>query len=349
MKVETEKKYYCLEPENLIKIAERLGFKKVNEEIEIDEYFTDIDSNFIKNRTCLRIRKTNNKNMEITYKGKSDSLLGLFCKLENNINCNIDEYENYISLFSSLGYYSYTIVDKKRLVYELDNKKYKYNIMIDTLSEIGGFVEFEIISEQNRSTKKELQQELEIFVNKFSELKLEEATKPYRDIVADHMIQKVTCGKEISNLCINLDSELLKYEKDFFKKYKNKISEICGSNIKWGVYKKNTALSNKINIFIKEYIDNLIFDGKELLVTIELLNKIKYKKYFFTKVNEMFCNTFLNKFNINNQNILYIRNNDTIKNIFSENQLELSKSMIINDKNLKEINSLMLVIINETK
>ena len=28
MKVETEKKYYCLEPESLIKIAEKLNFKK---------------------------------------------------------------------------------------------------------------------------------------------------------------------------------------------------------------------------------------------------------------------------------------------------------------------------------
>ena len=61
---------------------------------EIDEYFTDIDSNFIKNRTCLRIRKNNNDNMEITYKGKSDSLLGCFCKLENNISVSKKDYNN---------------------------------------------------------------------------------------------------------------------------------------------------------------------------------------------------------------------------------------------------------------
>ena len=57
MKIETEVKYYCLEPERLVKLAEKLKFKKVKELEESDEYFTDIDSNFIKNRTCLRIRK----------------------------------------------------------------------------------------------------------------------------------------------------------------------------------------------------------------------------------------------------------------------------------------------------
>ena len=38
---------------------------------DIDEYFTDINGEYIQNRTCLRIRKTNNKSMELTFKGKS--------------------------------------------------------------------------------------------------------------------------------------------------------------------------------------------------------------------------------------------------------------------------------------
>ena len=49
------------------------NFKKIedNDINDVDEYFTDINSEYIKNRTCLRIRKTNNKHMEITFKGKS--------------------------------------------------------------------------------------------------------------------------------------------------------------------------------------------------------------------------------------------------------------------------------------
>ena len=88
MKVITDKKYYCLEPENFVKFAEFLGFKKMSENNVVDEYFIDYDSKFIKNLNCLRIRKINNANMYITYKGKSDQLLGKLHKFENNINAN---------------------------------------------------------------------------------------------------------------------------------------------------------------------------------------------------------------------------------------------------------------------
>jgi hypothetical protein len=49
MNVVTNRKYYCLEPENFIKFAEFLGFKRVSDNEVVDEYFIDSDSNFIKN------------------------------------------------------------------------------------------------------------------------------------------------------------------------------------------------------------------------------------------------------------------------------------------------------------
>lgn len=347
MKIETEKKYYCMEPENLIKMIEELNFKKLKDIDEIDEYFTDINSLFIKNRTCLRIRKKNNETMQITYKGKSEKLLGLYCKLENNITANIDQYDNYVKLFSSLGYYSYIEVVKKRKSYQLKNKNCNYNIMIDTLPEIGGFVEFEIISEQGCLTKSELKNELNNLILNFEKLKLNEVTEPYRDIVAKHKLNKFKSNKFISNICINLDSEIMAYEKDFFKKYKDKISKLCNCNIRWGEYKKNRDLEEKISPFIEEYLDNLIFNNDELLVTIELLNRLSYEKCFFTKVNESFCINFFNKLNIKDQKILYIKNNETIINILNKNNISLKDSIIINSDNFKENNSLLLVIINQ--
>ena len=254
MKIETEEKYYCMEPEKLIALATEYGFKKMKETLETDEYFTDIYSKFIKNRTCLRIRKKNKKYMEITYKGKSDSLLGQYCKLENNIHANIEDYENYINLFSALGYYSYVEVKKKRITYSLEGDNYQYSIMIDTLPEIGGFVEFEILADQNKMSKKEVKKELENFVVKFNSLNLREATEPYRDIVAKYKVNKITKGNSISYLCINLDGELLKYEKDFYKKYKDQMSKILGSHSTWGEYKNNKQLNIKLD---KRFVEML--------------------------------------------------------------------------------------------
>ena len=96
MRVETESKYYCIEPEKLIDRCEKLGLKRVNYITENDEYFTDLDSLFIRNRTCLRIRNTNNKEMEITFKGKSLELLGQYSKIENNIKALTSEYDKYV-------------------------------------------------------------------------------------------------------------------------------------------------------------------------------------------------------------------------------------------------------------
>ena len=347
MKIETEVKYYCLEPERLVKLAEKLKFKKVKEIEESDEYFTDIDSNFIKNRTCLRIRKKNKEKMEITYKGKSDSLMGKFCKLENNINIDISEYENVVSLFSSLGYYSYVEVNKKRSVYELSNKNYKYSIMIDSLSEIGGFVEFEIISEDN--DKSELKRQLLDFVNKFSELNLKEATEPYRDIVAKNIYQKLITNKKILNLFINIDNELLKYEKEFYKKYKDEISKVCSLNIKWGEYKNNPTIDEKINVLLNQYLDNLIFDGNNLLASIKSLKQIPYEKYFITKTNKSFFEIFFSKLNIETKNVFYMKNSDTIFSTLQKNNIDIKETILINQDNFKDNISLLLILINETK
>lgn len=340
IKVETEEKYYCMEPERLISIAEMQNFKLVKNVVESDEYFTDIDSEYIKNRTCLRIRKSNNETMEVTFKGKSDSLLGQYCKLENNINADINQYENYVTLFSSLGFYSYCEVIKERMVYKLSTDKYYYSIMIDKISGIGGFVEFEIMSNREDAKRKDLYDALHLFVNKFESLNLKEATKPYRDIVADNVYDNLFKDKEINEIILNLDDELELLEKDFFKKYKDKISDKLGSNIKWGEYKKNKDVDSKIIDLVDEYLDNMIIDNKELIVCFKLLEKIKYKKSFVTNINEVFYTHLFAKLNIEIKNIIYIQNK------LYKSLKDNSNVVILNEKNIRKVNSILFMVIN---
>ena len=60
-RIETEKKYFCANSEELISKIDALGFKLVSNSLESDEYFTDINSDYVRTRTCLRIRKTDKK------------------------------------------------------------------------------------------------------------------------------------------------------------------------------------------------------------------------------------------------------------------------------------------------
>lgn len=347
MKIVTDKKFYCLEPENFIKFAEFLGFTKMSENNVVDEYFIDYDSKFIKNLNCLRIRKINNTNMYITYKGKSDALLGKLHKFENNINASISEYENYVNLFFSLGYYSYVVCDKTKIVYEMNDRKYKYIIRIDIIPEVGSFIMFEIDAGLSRVQKSEVNEELNKFIDRFGGLKIKEFDSIYRDVVARNLYKKMVGNKNKNNLCLDLDQELLKYEKDFYKEYKDKISKVCGSNVKWGEYKKNSFVDSKIKPLVEEYLGNLIFDKNQLLLTMGLLSHIDYKKYILTKVNETFFNCFFDKLGINEKNVLYIRGNDTMLNVLHKNKICIKDSILINDNDLKRSNSLLFILINE--
>ena len=118
-RLEIEQKFYFKDIKSLYDLLSKNNLtKKESENIsDSDEYFTDIDSEYIKNRTCLRIRKTNNKNMEITFKGKSINFSNFYAKSENNINIDINEYNNLVDLLGSLNMYSYVLVDKTREVY----------------------------------------------------------------------------------------------------------------------------------------------------------------------------------------------------------------------------------------
>ena len=122
-RLEAEKKYYCVNSDDLMDKINTLGFKLIKSGTEMDEYFTDINSEYIRNRTCLRIRITNNEDMEITFKGRSRDFTNTFAKLESNFK----------NLFSAIGYYSYTIVNKERYTYQMKDENVIYNIMFDSI------------------------------------------------------------------------------------------------------------------------------------------------------------------------------------------------------------------------
>ncbi len=335
-RVETESKYYCMEPEKLMNFCETMGLKKMRSITEDDEYFTDLEGIFVKNRTCLRIRKTNNTSMEVTFKGKSLELLGQYSKLENNIKADIGEYENYLALFASLGYYSYVNVNKERIVYSFKNKMYEYNVMIDNIDNIGGFVEFEIIANNEDYKRELLYEELRSFVNRFNSISLVPANEPYRDIVAKSIYDNKLAEK-VRNIYINIDSMIIPMEKDFYKKYKTVLSEILGSGFKWGVFKN--CDSSELERCVKEYFDNKMFNTNELLAIFALLKRLDYITTFITKVNQVFYKCLLTKLNVDSIT------DDSIQNESDIDKKVLKNSIVLNAE-LKDTIQKLLILIN---
>lgn len=299
-RVEIEKKFYCNNLEKLSNLIIENNFILTETGFESDEYFTDIDSIFVENRTCLRIRKTDDKKMELTFKGKSKELSNFYAKMENNISLDIGEYNDILGFLSSLGYYSYSIVNKKRSTYSYKDNNLTYNIMIDQIEELGNFVEFEILSIDDSFDFNFLKNQLDNLVKKFDSMNFISADLPYRDFVANSIYKKILPSNKLTTVFFDLDGTLINSEVAFFESFKKVLKENYDVEITINEYKQyelqknaklisylkeNKRLSNEIeyeeiiNLVYKEYEDkfqNLILKPESIL-NFELLKRLKKK------------------------------------------------------------------------
>lgn len=243
-RIEIEQKFYCNNHEDLVNILNDNKFEKCSEELESDEYFTDIDSVYIKNRTCLRIRNVNNEYLELTFKGKSKELTNNYAKIENNINLRLSEYDGVVGLLFSLGYFSYSVVNKKRIVYTRKENELEYNVMIDKIENVGDFVEFELLSSESEEKVEYLQCKLNDFVKKFEKLNFQSADLPYRDFVAHKTYTSILPQKELTAILFDLDGTLINSEQKFFESFKCVIFKKYNYNISYNEYETNELQQN---------------------------------------------------------------------------------------------------------
>ena len=249
-RIEVEQKFFCKNIQELIKLIKIMNFKELDVVNEIDEYFTDIQSEYIKNRTCLRIRKTNNKQMEMTFKGRSINFTGCYTKTESNINIDISEYNTLKNMLFSLGFYSYCTVDKIRKEYSKLENNIEYNIMIDEIKNIGYFVEFEFFVEEEN--KKNLENELKNFIGLFNNIEFEEANLPYRDFIAKYHFDVIKNKYDLKTIYYNTKDNLKLKLIEQLKEKKINVLEHMDKNLD-----NNTLLINDdIDLQILLYLVN---------------------------------------------------------------------------------------------
>lgn len=183
-------KGFVLNDNHLIKEeAIEKGFKLAHEVEETDTYFTDIDKEFVRTRTCLRIRRIDSNYMELTYKAKSSQDTERYGKKEVNIQIKPTDYEDLVTVLSGLGYIKYVEFTKYRKVYSKKDNNVEYNIMLDNIKGIGDFVEFEIITHEDVSNS-EREKKLADFIDEFNMTNGVEKKKPYRDIAKEYFDKK---------------------------------------------------------------------------------------------------------------------------------------------------------------
>ena len=361
-RVEIEQKFYCNNHEKLLEIINKNNLKKCREKYESDEYFTDINSIYIKNRTCLRIRNVDNKYLELTFKGKSKELTNNYAKIENNINLDISNYDSIVGLLYSLGYFSYSVVNKNRTTYTKKVDDFEYNVMIDKIENLGDFVEFELLYYKDEKDIDYLQKELNEFVEKFKCLNFESANLPYRDFVANKTYINVLPQNKLSAILFDLDGTLIDSEQKFFESFRHVISLRYNYNISYDEYESFELKQNAkliINLKNKGIIDEResdeiimrdvyleyekkfmdLLDKNEVSLNFELLKQLKNKGLRLALVStsrKKFIDMLLAKLNIENLFEIVISRED-VKNlkpspdayIMALNQLNISSDCCI--------------------
>lgn len=208
--LEVEQKFLCLNNVALENTLKNENFIEMGTERESDNYYSDLEGDFIKSRTCLRIRTRNNF-AELTHKGKSHSFFGSFSKVEHNIAISPGLVPEYNDILNSLGFAKYVTVEKTRRTFLKTLGYYRCIVAIDNLNSIGEFIELEISgSVDNKDVNKgEAENLLQKMIEIFSSCDLKPANFPYRDYVANYLAKEFLHKTEIKTIIINFEECLV--------------------------------------------------------------------------------------------------------------------------------------------
>ena len=162
------------------------GFFLTDETTEIDIYYSRPDIDFIQTVECLRVRQRDDF-AEITYKPPTNQHTrtenGIIIKTETNLPISPENITVAKQLLANLGMVKLVEVNKFRQIFKCDDEP-GLTIAIDEISNVGVFVETEIISEDKESALRRIEDvETRIGVQEF-----EIITLPYRDICMERIL-----------------------------------------------------------------------------------------------------------------------------------------------------------------
>lgn len=166
-------------------ILNNLNFSKVEITKEADIYFTDKQNLFLTPKTCLRIRKSPNKNSILTLKKLAGNTYDLRHKIEKNFSFPPQKENRVIHILNRIGFSPYCTVFKERTIFSKTINQLDHNIMIDCINNKYWFLELEITSPIDIEQAKILSL-FSDFKNEFNHFNLKKCDENYRDFVKKH-------------------------------------------------------------------------------------------------------------------------------------------------------------------
>ncbi|WP_435111779.1 class IV adenylate cyclase [Nocardiopsis synnemataformans] len=181
--VEIERKRALESRKPLERRLVELGFAATGPTVEVDTYYSRPDVDFLETVECLRVRERDG-GCEVTYKPASDDTThssgGVIAKQETNVVlADAAQAMHAHGLLGALGMVLLVRVEKSRVCYRDPNRP-ELSVVVDTIADLGAFVETEIVSERPREEVIDQLNEVERLLDL---IPCPVASLPYRDLV----------------------------------------------------------------------------------------------------------------------------------------------------------------------
>lgn len=261
-------KYICTNKEKLKEFMKKEGFIFKNSILQKDEYFVDLQGEMVKNDSCVRLRTIKDKNIILSFDGKVENISQIDIDDSQNTFLSILEYDNIINFLADLGLYKYISINVLKETYVRKQDEFYYTIGIDTVKNIGEFIDYEVYADIDDLEKIE-----NIFNNFKSELEqsLEDKINfKYRDFFSKYIYNNFFKGNNLKKILVELDKIINIYsinniENDIRNKYVISNLELIEK-----LEQKNIEVSIVYNNKDEEFIYKIK----------EILNKIGYNPRF---------------------------------------------------------------------
>lgn len=147
MQYEVELKFPLSDPDGVVDAVEKLGAVRHDAVEQVDEYFNHPCRDFAETNEAFRIR-TLPSGRKLTYKGPVvDTIAKTRREIEIPFGDPDDQGESR-DLLLELGFRSVGIVRKTRVSYSLQWESRELEITLDTVPELGRFLEIETVADE---------------------------------------------------------------------------------------------------------------------------------------------------------------------------------------------------------
>lgn len=267
-RIKSKTKYFCNDKEKLKEFIKSEGFIFKNSTLENDEYFLDTNFDMIENDSCIRVRTVNNKEVILSFEGMVKNLSQIDIKDSRNVYLDVSQKDNIIGFLSDMGYYKYVSMNILKETFVKKDKEYYYSISIDTIENVGEFVDFDIYTDIE--DKGAINNIFYDFEKKIESCIKEHVNLKYRDYTSNYLYKNFLKGETLNRILIELD-----------KIFVNLDAYNIEDSIKNNLTILNLELIEKIEQ-IGINIEIVYSNSDEILVNTlkKILNKIGYSPNF---------------------------------------------------------------------